>query len=69
MKWIDPVMRVSRHFKLSPERVFVEAAKQCGYHDFPRVARIWYLEWLACENLHYYAKDYLLRVIGQCKLK
>lgn len=66
---MDPVMKVSRHFMLSPERVFIEAAKYCGYFDFPSVGRNWYLAWLIEETLYDTAKKYFRDVIHQCNLK
>ena len=65
----DCVLKVSRHFKLSPKRVFTEAAKWCNYHDFPKVGRLWFVEWLASEHIHARARQYFKDVMQQCGLK
>ena len=65
----DCVLKVSRHFKLSPERVFLEAAKWCNFFDFPTVGTIWYQAWLINEIIHPKAFQYFKEVLRQTGLK
>ena len=66
---MDAVMKVSRHFHLSPEKVFFEGAKWSGYHDFPRIAKTWHSLWLIEEVIHNRMRAYLKSVMEQTGLK